>query len=140
MYQIEKQISYNGMTDSLTTDFPRGTVKAKTLWSNIQKMLKYSSQFSSVQVNTNIIYSEPSFNNQHIGTSLMVQWLRIHAPNARRPGSIPSQGTRSHMPQLRIHVLPLNILNATIRMKVLCAATKTSHSQIFLKFYRRIST
>ena len=31
----------------------------------------------------------------------MVQWLRLHAPNARDPGSIPGQGTRSHMLQLR---------------------------------------
>ena len=31
----------------------------------------------------------------------MVQWLRPHAPNARGLGSIPGQGTRSHMPQLR---------------------------------------
>ena len=31
------------------------------------------------------------------GTSLVVQWLRLHAPNAGGPGSIPDQGTRSHM-------------------------------------------
>ena len=29
-------------------------------------------------------------------TSLAVQWLRRHTPNA---GSIPDRGTRSHMPQ-----------------------------------------
>ena len=34
-------------------------------------------------------------------TSLVVQWLRHHAPNAGGPGSIPGQGTRSRMPQLR---------------------------------------
>ncbi|TEA42711.1 hypothetical protein DBR06_SOUSAS1610230, partial [Sousa chinensis] len=39
--------------------------------------------------------------------SLVVQWLRPHAPKAGGPGSIPSQGTRSHtqlrarMPQLK---------------------------------------
>ena len=32
-----------------------------------------------------------------IGTSLVVQWVRLHAPNAGGPGSIPGQGTRSHM-------------------------------------------
>ena len=37
----------------------------------------------------------------HVETSLMVQWLRLHAPNARDPGSFPGQGTRSHMLQLR---------------------------------------
>ena len=30
----------------------------------------------------------------------MVQWLRLHAPSARGPGSIPGQGTRPHMLQL----------------------------------------
>ena len=35
------------------------------------------------------------------GTSLVVQWLRLPALNAGGPGSIPGQGTRSHMPQLR---------------------------------------
>ncbi|TEA23326.1 hypothetical protein DBR06_SOUSAS10410006, partial [Sousa chinensis] len=34
--------------------------------------------------------------------SLVVQWLRLHAPNAGGPGLIPGQGTRSHMPQLRV--------------------------------------
>ena len=37
-----------------------------------------------------------------LGEILMVQWLRLHAPNAGGPGSIPGQGTRSHMPQLKI--------------------------------------
>ena len=32
--------------------------------------------------------------------SLMVQWLRLRAPNAGGPGSTPGQGTRSHMLQL----------------------------------------
>ena len=48
------------------------------------------------------------------GTSLVVQWLKLHAPNAGDPGSIPGQGIRSHM-------LPL---------KILSAATKTRCSQI----------
>ena len=33
--------------------------------------------------------------------SLVVQWLRLGAPNAGNPGSIPGQGTRAHMPQVR---------------------------------------
>ena len=37
-----------------------------------------------------------------MGTSLVVQWLRLHTPNARGPGSIPGQETRSCMPQLKI--------------------------------------
>ena len=38
------------------------------------------------------------------GTSLVVQWLRLGASNAGSPGSIPAEGTRSHMPQLRSRV------------------------------------
>ncbi|TEA28867.1 hypothetical protein DBR06_SOUSAS4010084, partial [Sousa chinensis] len=29
--------------------------------------------------------------------SLVVQWVRLHAPNAGGPGSIPGRGARSHM-------------------------------------------
>ena len=32
-----------------------------------------------------------------MGTYLVVQWLRLHAPNAGGLGLIPGQGTRSHM-------------------------------------------
>ena len=49
-----------------------------------------------------------------VETSLVVQWLRLHAPNAGGPSLIPGQGTRSHVLQL----------------KVLHAAAKTQHSQI----------
>ncbi|TEA39679.1 hypothetical protein DBR06_SOUSAS3410146, partial [Sousa chinensis] len=35
-------------------------------------------------------------------TSLVVQWLRLRAPNAGGLGSIPGQGTRSHVPQLKL--------------------------------------
>ena len=53
-------------------------------------------------------------NSKHPRTSLVAQWLRFYPPNAGGPGSIPDQGTRSHIPQL-------NILHAT---------TKTWHSKI----------
>ena len=33
---------------------------------------------------------------QSFGTSLVVQWLKLRAPNAGGPGLIPGQGTRSH--------------------------------------------
>ena len=39
-----------------------------------------------------------------LGISLVVQWLRLLAPNAGGPGSIPDQGTRSHMLQLKVHI------------------------------------
>ena len=49
---------------------------------------------------------------------MVIQWL---GPNAGGPDLIPGQGTRSHMPQLRVHLLHL---------KILCATTKTPCSQI----------
>ena len=39
---------------------------------------------------------------QYGGTSLVVQWLRLCAPNAGGPGLIPGQGTKYCMPQLKI--------------------------------------
>ena len=36
------------------------------------------------------------------GYSLVVQWLRLHGPNAGSPSLIPGQGIRSHMQQLMI--------------------------------------
>ncbi|TEA40834.1 hypothetical protein DBR06_SOUSAS19710043, partial [Sousa chinensis] len=48
--------------------------------------------------------------------SLVVQWLRLHAPNAGGLGSIPGQGTRSPMPQLRVHMLQLKILHTATKI------------------------
>ena len=47
-----------------------------------------------------------------MGTSLVVQCLRLCAPNAEDPGSIPGQGTRSHRLQLRLCRPQLKILQA----------------------------
>ena len=60
-------------------------------------------------INKNIYSTrlEERLNNLAIrctGTSLVVQWLRCHTPNARGLNSIPGQGTRSHMPLLRPEV------------------------------------
>ena len=46
-------------------------------------------------------HKELDVTEQQQGLSLVVQWLRLHAPNAGALGSIPAQGTRSHMPQLK---------------------------------------
>ena len=51
-----------------------------------------------------------SFNTHALGMSLVVQWLRLHAPKAGGPGSFSGQGMRSHMPQLqRFRVLHLRL-------------------------------
>ena len=55
-----------------------------------------------------------------VRNSLLVQWLRLHTPNAEGLGSIPGQGTRSHMPQLRVRMLQLKIP----QLKISCATTK----------------
>ena len=44
----------------------------------------------------------PSLNQNAQVTFLVVQWLRLGAPHAGGPGVIPGQGTRSHIPQLKI--------------------------------------
>ncbi|TEA40711.1 hypothetical protein DBR06_SOUSAS1310003, partial [Sousa chinensis] len=51
----------------------------------------------------------------YLGTPLVVQWLRLLAPNAGGLGSIPGQGTRSHMPQLRVCMSQLKIPNAATK-------------------------
>ena len=55
-----------------------------------------------------------------MGTSLVVQWIRLCALNAANLGLIPGQGTRSH-------VLQLKILHAT---------TQTQHTQIINKYFK----
>ena len=35
------------------------------------------------------------------GTSPVVQWLRLHVPNAETQSCIPGQGTRAHVPHRR---------------------------------------
>ena len=59
--------------------------------------------------------------NNDSGAFLVVQWLRFHTPNAGGPGSIPGGGTKSHMPQLSVHML---------QIKKPSAAMKTEYSQI----------
>ena len=56
------------------------------------------------------------------GTSLMVQWLRLQAPNAGGLGSIPGQGTRSHMLQRKIPRVQQRQLEISTKIST---ATKT---------------
>ena len=66
------------------------------------------------------------------GTSLVVQWVRLHTPNAGGPALIPGWGTRSHMhattksPHATIKNIYIYILHATT--KIPGAATKTQCS------------
>ena len=67
--------------------------------------------------------TSPSVNQKTVtyGAFLVVQWLKLHAPNAGGPSSIPGQGTRSHM-------LQLNILYAASKMPLV--TIKIWHTQI----------
>ena len=49
---------------------------------------------------------------KRLGTFLVAQWLRLCAPNKGGLGSIPGQGTWSHMLQPRVHMPHLKILRA----------------------------
>ena len=42
--------------------------------------------------------------NDLLGTSLVVQWLKLHTYNAGGPGSIPGQGIRLHMLQSNLNI------------------------------------
>ena len=55
------------------------------------------------------------YRNEQTGTCLVVQWLRLRAPSAGSLGSVLGQGTRS----------------PTLHLKILHAAIKTRHSQIY---------
>ena len=52
-------------------------------------------------------------------TLLVLPWwssdLRLHASSAGGPGSIPDQGTRSHMPQLRACMAQLRPIAARLK-------------------------
>ena len=58
--------------------------------------------------------------------ALVVQWLKLCAPNSGCLGSIPGQETRFHILQLRVLMLQLKILSAT---------AKTGHSEINNKIF-----
>ena len=69
----------------------------------ILKKKKQNQQFHAwlfAQQNVNTCFQKVT-----VRTSLVVQWLRLRFPNAGDPCSIPNQGSGSHMPQLRVHML-----------------------------------
>ena len=69
------------------------------------------------------------------GTSLMIQWLRLHTPNAEGSGLIHGQGTRSHMQQLRIHMSKLKILLAATKIDNLACHQRFGAAKINAFFF-----
>ena len=114
------QLSHPYMTTEKTIAFTRWTFvgKVMSLLFNIQWLFIAESVYRTAGVPFQWYSSMSrkegksglcSHSNMHLGTSLVVQWVRFHAPNAGGLSSIPGQGTRSHMPQLRVHMLQLKI-------------------------------
>ena len=64
-----------------------------------------------------------------LGISLAVQWLKLHAPNAGGLGSIPGQGTASHMQQLRAFTPPLRIPQTAMRSSHRATMTQCSQKK-----------
>ena len=48
-----------------------------------------------------LLNTEKKKKKSPFGISLVGQWLKLHAPNTRGPGSIPGQGARSYITQLK---------------------------------------
>ena len=73
------------------------------------------------------------------GISLVVQWLRLHAPNVGGPDLIPAQGTRSHMPKVQIHMPQLKIPQAVTKIEDLACCSYGQCSQIntFFKHFKK---
>ena len=72
-----------------------------------------------------------------LGASLVVQWLTFLTPNAGSLGSIPGQGTRSHVLQLRALMLQLKSHTRQQKLKISRVPTKTWCSQINAKKKRK---
>ena len=80
------------------------------------------------QLHKHVLFFEIGFKEKQsliirIGTSLVVQWLRFCASSGGGPGSIPGQGTRSHMLQLK------KKKPCMLQLKILHATAKTQHKQ-----------
>ena len=77
-------------------------------------------------VRIQILIRLQSLYNTTLGTSLEVQWLRLHTHNAGGPGSIPGRGTRSHIPAA---TKILHTATKHAATKIPRATTKTRSSQ-----------
>ena len=64
-----------------------------------------------------------------LGTSLIAQWLRPHAPNAGGLGLVPGQRTRSHMAQLKI-------LYAAISKQLRPASAKYTNKMFLMTLWK----
>ena len=101
--------------------------KFKLPWSFTILIIKpwaWSSAFSPLGVRDKILYILCQ------KTLELPQWLRLCAPNAGAPSSIPSQGTRLYMPQLWVGMPQLKILH--VARKTWCRKIK---KKIWLAYF-----
>ena len=88
---------------NLHADWESGVSRGKLLytgWINNKVLLYSTGNYIQYPV---INHNGKEYEKEYIGTSLVVQWLRLCSPNTGALGSIPDQGTRSHMLQLIVH-------------------------------------
>ena len=81
---MKTQINKNGILNNVQV----GRQEEKKKQSTNRKQKKSDNFFQECRVET---------------SSLVVHWMGHWAPNAGVPGSIPGQGSRSHMPEQRSH-------------------------------------
>ena len=142
------QLSHPYMTTEKTIDLSRWTFVGKVLFMlfNIQWLFIAESVYKTAGVpfqwHSSMSRKEGksglySHSNMHLWTSLVVQWVRLHAPNAGGPGLIPGQGTRSHMPQLRVLMLQLKTRACRLQLRRGPVRQKIN---IFLKYWLKDKT
>ena len=78
---------------------------------------RWAAEVSSSQLFTKHLGDSGYFRMYFMRTSLVVQWLRLRAPYAEGPRSIPGQRASSHMLQLRVCKLKLKIPHAAKTME-----------------------
>ena len=107
---FSRQEYWNGLPNPSPGNFPDSgiklrspTLQAEALTSEpsteflVQKHLPTHCKYDS---NHMTLWKKQNYGDS--GTSQVVQWLRLWAPNAGWLASIPGRGTRSHMPQLKL--------------------------------------
>ena len=98
---------------------PHTAMKSGPHSPRLERALAQKRRPNTAKNKINIIIKKKTSNH---GTSLVVQWVRLCAPNAGGPGSIPSWGTRSRMHaatksrlQLRVRMLQLRSPHAATK-------------------------
>ena len=114
--RLEKESREATSSTCCKTAEPRGNLVLNRSASRICQKQE-SSESCGITVQVSCSPSQGEAKRYLLGTSLVVQWLRLRAPNAGGLGSIPGQGTRSHRPQLRVCRLQLKNPNAAVTIK-----------------------